>query len=678
MTLTRRTRIALILVAALPLALLLAAFLFLQLIDWNRARPWLNDTLSAALERPFAIRGDLTLRWEQGHAAEAGDGWRRWVPWPALVGRDVHMGYPATMQDAIGDSASAAEVSCALNPFALLHHAISIPVLRFGAPAFTLRRDADGHDDWHFGGHKASKWTVDLERIVFTKGSVHYVDAILKADITAQIDDIAADPAYGVSWQLRGTYNGEAVTGSGKAGAVLSLQRQTTPYPLAADIRVGGLTQLAIVGTLTRPTELAALDMRLKVAGPSMARLYGLTGLVLPETPPFSTEGHLTGAIGEVNSHWTYDKFTGRVGSSDIGGTFDYRARAPRGKLTGNVQSRQLVFSDLGPLVGADSSASRTARGATEKQPSNRVLPVETFRTDRWTKIDTDVQYQAGRIVRDKQLPISNLSTHIVMQDGVLSLQPLDFDIAGGKLKSNIRLDGSGRVDPHAIRADLKASLRQLKIKELFPTLPGLQATVGQLNGDAALSATGNSVATLLSASNGEMRALVDQGSVSKLLLEKMGLNVGNIVMAKLFGDKQVKLNCLASDFVVSNGLMKTRRFVVDTEDAIINIDGSINLADESMDLTLKPESRGLRILSLRAPLYVRGTFQQPQVSVDKGVLAAKAGGAMALAVLAPVAALLPLTHAGSDQDSRCAALLAEARTAPVAPPPGQRMPARR
>ncbi len=53
-----------------------------------------------------------------------------------------------------------------------------------------------------------------------------------------------------------------------------------------------GKTVIAVEGTLTKPTDLAALDMRLKLSGVNMARLYALTGIVLPETPPFAMEGH--------------------------------------------------------------------------------------------------------------------------------------------------------------------------------------------------------------------------------------------------------------------------------------------------------------------------------------------------------------------------------------------------
>ena len=104
-------------------------------------------------------------------------------------------------------------------------------------------------------------------------------------------------------------------------------------------------------------------------------RMASPVGL-LPETPPFTTSGRLTGAIDRAGSHWAYQDFTGRVGSSDIAGRLDYRTAQPRPVLTGTVRSKLLQFVDLGPLVGADSSASRQARGAEAVQPRNKVLPV--------------------------------------------------------------------------------------------------------------------------------------------------------------------------------------------------------------------------------------------------------------------------------------------------------------
>jgi uncharacterized protein involved in outer membrane biogenesis len=667
---SRRTKIVLS-VLALLVAIPAIALVILLNYDWNKARPWLNAKTSEAIGRPFAINGALSLQWKKPAAGMTGReaSWRDHILWPHLIANDVHVSNPAGMPSR--DMASVGQLSFSLNPFSLLHKTIAIPVLRFDTPALELLRNADGANNWSFRHQeKPSPWTLEMERVVFAKGVVHLVDAREKADVTADIDTIDADPLYGVSWKLHGTYNNAPVTGSGKAGAVLSLKQQTTPFPVQADFRAGA-TRVSAEGTITRPAQLAAIDLKLKLAGASMARLYNLTGILLPETPAFSTEGRLIGTLGKHSSHWTYDKFKGKVGSSDIGGRLEFQTGKPRGLLSGAVVSRLLNFSDLGPAIGADSNASKTARGVAPVQPQGKVLPVETFRTERWKTVDADVKYSAERIVRDKQLPISKLSTHLRMKAGVLTLDPLNFDMAGGSMVSDITLDGSGREGKDAIKASAKVTARHLKIKQLFPTIEQMQATVGEVNGDARLSATGNSIATLLAGANGEVKTLINEGSVSKLLLEEMGLNIGNIVLAKLFGDKPVKLNCMATDFVVTNGLMQTRTFVVDTDEAVITADGTVNLVSEQLNLTLRPQSKGLRIFSLRAPLHVRGPFNAPQVSVDKGVLAMKAGGAVALATLAaPIAALVPLIHTGPGENSECAKLLAAARVRPVAPPP--------
>jgi uncharacterized protein involved in outer membrane biogenesis len=140
-----------------------------------------------------------------------------------------------------------------------------------------------------------------------------------------------------------------------------------------------------------------------------------------------------------------------------------------------------------------------------------------------------------------------------------------------------------------------------------------------------------------------------------------MGLNLGSVVLTKLVGDKQVRLNCMVTDFAVTGGVMKSRLFVVDTSEARIDINGTVNLGNEQLDLTLRPDAKSVRVISLRAPIYVRGTFKQPDISVDKGALALRAGGALALAAVAPVAAIVPLVSTGPGETAGCQALMAQA-----------------
>ncbi|WP_394781432.1 AsmA family protein [Undibacterium sp.] len=656
--------------------LAIAIVLFLN-YDWNRARPWLNSRVSDAIGRPFSINGNLALTWDKPPTPQAG--WRNYIPWPHLSGEDIRIANPDWAKSA-PYMTQIQRVHFSLNPLPLLEKKISIPALELEAPNVSLERLSPTQNNWGFKtSDTPSEWKLALDEIVFAKGVVKLKDAVKHADITADIDTLddkqaaASNNLYGIGWTLSGSFNQEKVSGSGKAGGVLSLQKLNATFPLEADMQIGKSVKVQVKGTLTNPSDLAAVDMRLHLAGSSMARLYALTGVVLPETPPFSTEGHLTGRPNHSGGNWAYDKFTGKVGSSDLAGTLEYTSQkdgAPlaRPLLSGALVSRLLQFDDLGPLIGADSNASKQNRGAAPVQPADKVLPVEKFNTERWGSMDADIKFTGSKIIRSKDLPIDNLVTNVHLKDSVISLTPLNFGAAGGNFSSNIKLDGR----EHVIKAEMKVSARHLKLKNLFPSFEAMKASLGEVNGDASLSATGSSIAGLLGNSNGEVKALINQGSISKLLLEEMGLNIGNIVLTQLSGDKQIEINCLASDFAVTSGLMQTRTFVVDTQESITNVEGQVSLAKEELNLKINPHSKGLRLISLRTPLYVTGTFKHPNLSLDKGVLAMKAGGAVALAVLAPIAALVPLVAVGPGRDSPCASLLAEASSKPQAPPPGK------
>jgi uncharacterized protein involved in outer membrane biogenesis len=648
------------------ISILVLCVLVLLTFDWNRAKPWLNARVSEATGRSFTINGDLSLTWHRAEVEESG--WRRFIPWPRFSAQDIILGNPDWAK-AAPNMAEVRQLTFSLNPLALLYREIAIPTLVLQGPNLTLQRAADGRNNWTLKSNGPSTWQLELGQLELNEGRVHLVDAVKHADVKAEIatlDQRQAD-GYRIGWKLAGSFNGAAVSGNGKAGAILSLQEQNEPYPVEANLQVGK-TAVSVNGTLTKPRTLAAVDVRLKLSGASMAHLYPLTGILLPETPPFATEGHLLGTIDKEGGNWNYEKFSGKVGSSDLAGTVKYQARQPRPLLTGALVSNLLRFEDLGPLIGADSNASKAKRNASVKQPADKVLPVQEFRIERWTSIDADVKFTGRKIVRGKDLPIDNLVTEVHLKDGMLSLTPLDFGVAGGNLVSNVKLDGRNKT----IKAEMKISARHLKLKELFPAFQPMQASFGEVNGDAQLSATGNSIAALLGTSNGEIKALVNQGTISKLLLDEIGLNVGSIVLTKLFGDRQVNINCMVSDFGVTNGLMEARTFVVDTDDAILLIGGQIDLAKEQLNLTINPRSRSLRLVSLRSPIHVAGSFKKPDINVDKATLVAKAGSAIALGALAPATALLPLINAGNAKDSGCNRLLEEAKIKPVAPPPGK------
>lgn len=639
------------------LVLLVALVIFVLTFDWNRARPYINDKVSQTIGREFAIKGDLDVRFRQGDPAEPG--WRRYVPRPEISANDVYVVNPSWTTTG-PRLASVGNVVIAMHTLPLLHKEVVITNLELDKLEVAAQRRADGSNTWTFKDNGPSEWEVDIRRLAFREGSLRYLDDGIKLDLRAKATTIDTNDAdaknYGMRFELGGTYRGAPVTGGGKTGAVLSLQDEHSKFPVQANAMLGK-NKIAIEGTLTDPRALAGIDLSLSLAGASMADLYPLTGVLLPETPAYATKGRLGGRNEGGVWSWTYRNFTGTVGASDLHGTLSYSPRKPRPLLTGTLTSNQLRLADLGPTIGAESNADKVARDKKPNQPAGKALPVEQFNTAKWDALDADVKFTGKKLVRTHDIPLEDIETRIRMKNKVLTLTPLNFGMAGGNVTSNITLDGG----KNPIQAQIKLAARHLKIRQLFPKLQSMQASVGEVNGDAALAGTGNSVSAMLATASGELGATVSEGSVSKFVLEAAGLNIANAVFVKLFGDKQVQLNCVASDFVVEKGQAQTRRFVVDTDEAVIDVTGSIDLANERLNLDVKPKTKGVRIISLRTPLYARGTFANPDVGVAKGPLALKAGAAVALGIINPLAAVVPLINPGNVEAVDCAAALRQA-----------------
>jgi uncharacterized protein involved in outer membrane biogenesis len=657
--------------------IVLLVILFM-LFDWNMLRPYINRKVSESTGRDFAIQGNLDVKFYRGLDNEKG--WRRYVPRPYVSAENVHISNPA-WATAGKELAVAKRIDMGFRILPLLSHKFIITDLRLDGPQLALQRRKDGTNTWTFKDNGPSDWKTDIDRLAFNSGTLRYLDEGIGLDLNADAKTLNGQPPvangvqpYGLAFTLGGTYNKAKITGGGKAGAVLTLTDADVTFPVEANADIGG-NKIALRGTLTDPKSLAGMNLQMQLAGPSMAELYPLTGVLLPETPPYQTQGHLLGKKGD-DDRWTftYDKFTGKVGASDIAGTLAYVQRQTPPLLRGALTSELLRLSDLGPTVGANTGAGTKEAGKVKAAPAGKALPVDEFNTAKWGAMDADVKFTGKKIVRVNDIPLDDVVADLHMHDKVLKLTPLNFGMAGGQISSNISLDGRQK----AIDAQARVAARHLKIRELFPKLQSMQASFGEINGDAALIGKGNTVASMLGTSNGELNAVVTQGSVSKFILELAGLNVANAVATKLFGDKQVHMNCLAAETAVRDGRANIQRFVLDTDDAVIEVNGYVDLGQETLNLDVRPQTKGTRILTLRTPLYAKGTFAHPDVGPYKTPIAIKAGAAALLATINPLAAVLPLVNVTKVPDTDCRAAITAAEKPPVAKALGKKVEVKR
>jgi uncharacterized protein involved in outer membrane biogenesis len=647
------------------LALAVALVLLFLLFDWNWFRHPLERYISNRTQRTFTI-SDLHV----------GLGLT-----PTIRMRDVYFSNTAWSKEDAMARIETLEFSVSLRD---LPEKILIPRVALTKPDLIFERFADQRRNWTLQPpSKASEPSnLSIGTLSVDQGRLRYIDHGQPFDIDVQaetfdptkqeqVKDAKAKPEndrYATRYVFKGKYHGASFSGNALSGEVLSFQESGVPFPLKGDL-VAGTTKVSVEGTITDAANITAIDTQLKIQGQTLANLYPFLLLPLPASPPYVLQGHL---VLEGN-RYAMDNLSGKIGSTDVRGSAAYVDKEPRPLLTANLRSNNLHVADLGPLVGVQTKPGAGKPKLTQAQTNNkavatanaddnpeRVLPAGTFDGNRLQKIDADVTLVATKLIVPKEassLPLESMNAVLKLQDAVLKMSPLEFGFAGGKMTSEITLDARKPV----ITTDAKVDFRGIRVDRLTPPDSKLAQGAGLVGASLQFTGRGNSIADAAGNANGKMSAAISNGRVSNLLDAASGLNGGKVLQLLAGGDKTIDVNCGGMAFDIKDGVGKSTLFVVDTEQTQILGDGSFSLKDERFDITLTPKPKSVGILSLRTPVRLYGRFNQPDYELHKGPLLARAGGAIALLTVAPLAALLPLIETGPGEDSDCRRLQASA-----------------
>lgn len=597
---------------------------------------WLEGQVGSRIHRQVTIDG-IRLHW----------GWP-----PGISFRHLRVSNPewAKTPDLVDANGLSARVEVA----PLFRRRIVMPYLEAQVAKAGVEQSA-GRATWQFGGEQRDPSRIELSRVFLNDGHVVYRD---EDEDTAL--DVKVKGSFGEQGELKaeatGKFRGQPSKGT---ATVPGLEAALTePVQAAFKAQIG---KTALSGDGRFSTDLKTLDMKFRVSGQTLKDLHKILGLVLPETPPYA----LAGRLRRDGNDWVFDPFDGKVGDSDLRGAVTYAKARPRPLFRANLQSKRLDFNDLGPLVGAppgtgpgETSSPQQQAKAAELKASTRVLPRVPFSTERWGEMDADVHLAAARVQRPRQLPVDSLTTHLVLEDRVMSLEPLDFGVAGGHVKSRVVIDA--RTQPPA--GDIRADVQDVKLAQLFPTLKTMQEAVGTVYGRAQLKGHGASVGALLSTSNGTMALSANGGRVSDLLVQLLEIDIAHAAMLLGTRKKQVDLRCAVGTFQVKNGVVSPESFIIDTTETNVKVTGTLDLAQERFDVVARGEGKGPSIFVLKTPVVLEGPLKKPSVHPRAGPIVAQGAAAAALAAVNPALAIAPFVTSGRAKDADCDTLLAEAR----------------
>ena len=639
-------------------ALLVVLVLVVYFFPWDALRGPINRYVSAQLGRRFEITHHLSVKIGRTTTVRA---------------EGVEIANPEWADDPYLLKATAAEFDIHLLP--LLFGKVVLPRISLSEPTMGLQIEPDGRRTWALSRDTSDKGSVpEIGAVLVDQGSVNYRAMAQGADLAVQFS-LAQESGtqLPLSYKASGKWKNETFTATGRTGGVLQLSKNTqAPFLLEVNA-VAGRTSLHAKGSIANLADLAGIDATFDLQGHNLDDLYHLLGVVLPSTPPYK----LRGKLHKQDKLWAVSQLQGMLGKSDLSGSLNFDQSAAVPLLTGKVQSKVMDFADLGPVIGlapssgstpkaksvAASTAARAVPADSKKSASRtgtapgKVLPLTPLDGVKLKAMNADVTYSAADIRHVRELPLDKGSVHVKLNAGVLQLEPIALGVAGGTVAGYIRIDSN--VTPAAFTT--KLDVRALQLNQLFPAVETTKTGLGKISGQFDLQGRGNSVAQMLGSASGNMAVLMGKGEISNILLEFIGLDGGEVIKFLLSGDRNVLLRCAAAAFDVKQGLMSSRAIVLDTSDTLITGQGQISLANETLDILLKPQPKDKSILSLRSPLRIGGTFGSPSAGPEKAALAGRVGIALVLAAINPLLALAATIETGPGEDADCAGILAQA-----------------
>ncbi|NIJ08357.1 hypothetical protein FHS31_001974 [Sphingomonas vulcanisoli] len=423
--------------------------------------------------------------------------------------------------------------------------------------------------------------------------------------------------------------------------------------------------RLDAAGTLPGATIIEGADLQVAARGANLRNLFDLLGVVVPDTRAYHLRSHLT----KVGNEWRFTKLSGGYGASDLAGTLTVRIpetpilEGGRIKLIADIASRYVDIVDIGPFIGYNPTALAT-KGATAAATTQhgkgdypRILPDAPLRSDSIKTFDADVKYRVAEI-KEPFVPVSNIVLGLTLDRSLLTLSPLNFDMAGGHVTSTISVNA--RVP--AVITDYDIRMSPTPMGKLLARFGVADAgTTGTIKARIQMKGTGDSLRKSLATSNGRIAIILPQGTFWTKYTQLSEFDLG-VFVQRMFQDKlkkPVQINCGLIGFTVRNGIAAADPVLIDTQANVMTMKGGFSFQDESLDFAFRADAKKFSLFSGQSPVGIKGHFAAPSIQIITPQLLARAGVGVGLGVLFPPAALIAFVDPGDAKAAACGPVLA-------------------
>jgi AsmA family protein len=425
-----------------------------------------------------------------------------------------------------------------------------------------------------------------------------------------------------------------------------------------------------VAGTVENITTIKGMNLNVDIQGNDLANLEKITGKPIPLSGPFSISGN---AVALSAKSYKISDLKASVQESDLKGWMEINLGGKKPRITADLSSQKLDFRLL--LSKKDSRSGESEKDS-DKLPvtkgkvfSHTPLPLEILK-----QVNAEIELNAKQLLLPPPLFFSDTTAHMVIEDGHLTVNPINLVVGGGTLDGHFDI----HVQDKAARVATALKIDQYELGSMFKKLEINDSLHGNVDIELNLESRGNSIAELMSGLNGRTMVVMGDGMINQNAVKLLGseLSSGLLQLLNPLKKKEeyAKINCFAGGFDIKNGLAQSSALVLDTHQVRVFGYGKIDLKTEEIDLSLKPSPKsgmginGLAKLSLSLgeltrPLKLKGTFSNPSLSIDPTesiITLGKAIGGVALFGPFGVAAVLANGQFGDK--NQCVAIIEAAK----------------
>ncbi len=577
------------------LGVLVALAVFVWAFDWNWCRPLIRHYVMSHSGRSFEF-DDLKVHWRDGLDPE--------IEFHGLTIQNAP--WAASKQPFIHAGRLAATVSWR----SLGSDLTVVSMIEMDDAQVDMERLANGIRNWRLGHpDDIGPPRVRVLALRARRSQLHTIHAGIGLEMDVSSAPLSAPQPFAGHpdlpltqlLQFKGRFKDDPFEGSALASDVLAFGGTPREFTFRADARSGAV-RVEASGLANDVHALGDFDCDVKLSAVGNGPAKPLPD-ALARLRPLVAQGH----VAKAGDHWVGAGVHLRAGRrtalvADLDFTGNPKSDTPRRTLKATLRDAVIDIDELAP-----------PRDGKTPADAGPLLSTQPLPLDRLRGFDADVDLRDARFVDVERGLAQTARGHALLAAGVLKLQGLDVGLADGHVTGALRIDASH--SPADVALDLNA--KGLRVDRLSTALAANGTLQGAVDARADVKARGDSARALAASARGNVTlALADGASVSKRLDAKLGLNGGEWLRTLFDKSARVPVQCASVTLALAHGVATSQRFRFETSDTALAGAVSLNLVDETLDVTLTPAHKKLALLSLDKSIHAAGPWHGVKIAL--------------------------------------------------------------